>query len=54
MHEIEQAAEWTEKAIDRQEQTVTMLLLPKPWGPMLRRSSRWPALAKKMNLPETV
>jgi len=50
--EIEQAVEWTEKAILRQEQMVTMLLLPKPWGPMLRRSPRWPKLAKMMNLPE--
>jgi eukaryotic-like serine/threonine-protein kinase len=52
--EIEQAVDWTEQAIHRQEQMVTMLLLPKPWGPMLRRSPRWPALAKMMNLPEAV
>ena len=50
--EIEQAVDWTLKAVERQEQMVTMLLLPKPWGPMLRGSSRWPLLAKKMNLPE--
>jgi serine/threonine-protein kinase len=51
--EIEQAVDWTEKAIRRQEQMVTMLLLPKPWGPMLRRSPRWPQLAAMMNLPAT-
>jgi serine/threonine-protein kinase len=52
--EIEQAVEWAQKAIERQEQMVTMLLLPRPCGPMLRRSPRWPALARKMNLPEVV
>jgi len=51
--EIEQAVDWTEKAIRRQEQMVTMLLLPTPWGPMLRRSRRWPQLAAMMNLPAT-
>jgi eukaryotic-like serine/threonine-protein kinase len=48
---LEQAVEWTEKAIEQQEQMVTMLLLPTPWGPMLRRSPRWPVLARKLNLP---
>ena len=52
--QIEQAVDWLERAIHRREQMVTMLLLPKPWGPMLRRSPRWPALARKMNLPEAV
>jgi serine/threonine-protein kinase len=50
--EIEQAVDWMEKAIRRQERMVTMLLLPTPWGPMLRRSPRWPQLAGLMNLPE--
>jgi eukaryotic-like serine/threonine-protein kinase len=50
--EIEQAVDWMQKAIRRQEQMVTMLLLPAPWGPMLRRSPRWPQLARMMNLPE--
>jgi eukaryotic-like serine/threonine-protein kinase len=52
--EIDQAVDWAEKAIRRKEQMVTMLLLPKPWGPMLHRSPRWPELARMMNLPETV
>ena len=51
--EIEQAVDWAEKAIRRHEQMVTMLLLPTPWGPILRRSPRWPQLARMMNLPET-
>lgn len=49
--EIEQAAEWTEKAIEQKDQRVPMLLLSPPYGPMLRASSRWPALARIMNLP---
>jgi len=52
--EAEQAAEWTEKAIEARDQLVAMLLLTPPYLPILRRSSRWPALAKRMNLPETV
>jgi tetratricopeptide (TPR) repeat protein len=51
--EIEQAVDWAEKAIRRQEQMVTMLLLSTPWRPMLSRSSSWPQLARMMNLPET-
>ncbi len=51
--EIEEAIDWTERAIEQHEQMVTMLLLPRPWGPLLRRSSRWPRLAKRMNLPAT-
>jgi TolB-like protein/predicted Ser/Thr protein kinase len=50
--ELEQAAEWAEAAARRKEQMVTMLLLPKPWGPMLRRAARWPQLAAIMNVPE--
>ena len=53
--EIEQAAEWVEKALEqRQHQMVAMLLLTPPYGPMLRSSSRWPRLARMMNLPEAV
>lgn len=51
--EIEQAVDCAERAISRKEQMVTMLLLPTPWGPMLRRSRRWPQLAAMMNLPAT-
>jgi len=50
--EIEQAVDWAEKAIRRHEAMVTMLLLPTPWGPLLRRSPRWPQVARMMNLPE--
>jgi serine/threonine-protein kinase len=52
--DIEQAAEWMETAIQRHEQMVTMLLLGRPWGPMLGRSERWPKLSKMMNLPENL
>jgi eukaryotic-like serine/threonine-protein kinase len=50
--EVEGAAEWTERAIEARDQLVAMLLLTPPYSPILRRSSRWPALAKRMNLPE--
>ena len=50
--EFEQAAEWTQKAIEQKHQMVSMLLLSPPYGPMLRSTSRWPALARMMNLPE--
>lgn len=49
--ENEQAAEWTERALEQRDQLVPMILLTPPWGPMLRTTSRWPALARKMNLP---
>ncbi|HZZ17001.1 MAG TPA: hypothetical protein VFE08_13690, partial [Candidatus Sulfotelmatobacter sp.] len=52
--ENEQAAEWTERALEQRDQLVPMILLSPPWGPMLRTSSRWPALAKRMNLPDAV
>jgi tetratricopeptide (TPR) repeat protein len=48
--EIEQAAEWVEKAIEQREPTIRFLLLL-PLAKDLRQSSRWPALAKMMNLP---
>lgn len=50
--EIERAVDCAERAIRRKERMVTMLLLPTPWGPMLRSSSSWPRLAKLMNLPQ--
>lgn len=52
--ENEQAAEWTERALEQRDQLVPMILLTPPWSPMLRASSRWPALAKRMNLPDAV
>ena len=48
--EVEQAAQWMEKAIAQKHQMVSMLLLSPPYGPMLRASSRWPTLARMMNL----
>ena len=51
--EIEQAADWAEKAIEQREPWVIFLLLL-PLAKDLRQSSRWPALAKMMNLPEAI
>jgi len=48
--EIEQAAGWAEKAIEQREPAIMYFLLH-PLAKALRRSSRWPALAKMMNLP---
>jgi hypothetical protein len=48
--DIEEAVRWAESAIRQKEQMVTMLLLPRPWGPTLRRSGRWPQLARILNL----
>jgi len=49
--EIEQAAGWAGKAIERREPAIIYFLLL-PLAKALRRSSRWPALAKMMNLPD--
>jgi len=51
--EIEQAADWAEKAIAQREPGVIYYLLL-PHAKDLWRSSRWPALAKMMNLPHSV
>ena len=48
--EIEQAAGWAEKAIEQREPAILYFLLH-PSAKALRRSPRWPALAKMMNLP---
>jgi hypothetical protein len=45
--ETDQAAEWLEKAIEQHELAVAA------FHAYLRKSSRWPKLAKMMNLPET-
>jgi serine/threonine-protein kinase len=46
--EVDQAADWFERAIeDRYPRLVSIL------GPFLRSSRRWPALARMMNLPES-
>jgi serine/threonine-protein kinase len=49
--EIERAADWAEKVIEQREPALLFLLLL-PLSKDLRRSSRWPALAQRMNLPE--
>jgi serine/threonine-protein kinase len=49
--EIDLAAEWMERAIAHRHQMVAMLLLSPPYIARLRTASRWPALAKQMNLP---
>ena len=51
--EIEQAADWAEKAMGQRDPAVR-LLLALPIAKDLRRNSRWPALAKMMNLPEAI
>ncbi len=43
--EIEQASVWMEKAIEHHEQRATYML------PYMRTTTRWPVLAKKLNLP---
>jgi len=51
--EVDQAAVWFDKAIDERDPSVVSLLggsLMK----ILRSSSHWPALAGRLNLPETL
>ncbi len=50
--EIELAADWAAKAIEQRDATLHGFLLF-PYARKLRRSTRWPELAKKMNLSET-
>jgi eukaryotic-like serine/threonine-protein kinase len=51
--DIDGAADWFEKSIDQREPFAVMY---SPWPILrpLRESPRWPALAKSMNLPESV
>jgi serine/threonine protein kinase len=49
--QIDLAAEWTEKAIEQRDAALTSYL-QLPQLKELRRSSRWPALAKMMNLAD--
>ena len=44
--EIDQAADWFEKAIEQRDPAMPTL------GYRFRSSPRWPALAKMMNLPQ--
>lgn len=50
--DVEAAAAWMEKALAQRHNMVAMLLLTPPWRPLLQTSSRWPELARIMNLPE--
>jgi eukaryotic-like serine/threonine-protein kinase len=52
-NEPEEAAHWFERAIDQRHPFVSMILLSPPYLPVLRASSRWPALARRLNLSET-
>jgi TolB-like protein/Tfp pilus assembly protein PilF len=49
--DIEQAADWMEKALTAREATVLMVLRMEA-AKVIRASSRWPRLAQMMNLPE--
>jgi eukaryotic-like serine/threonine-protein kinase len=51
--EIERAVDWAERAIEQREPSIVYFLLH-PLAKPLRQSSRWPALAKMMNLPQSV
>ena len=44
--DFDRAAEWAEQAIEERYPPVVALL-----GPLLRHTSKWPALPKLMNLP---
>jgi hypothetical protein len=52
-NEPEAAATWFDRAIDQRHQFVQMILLTRPYLPVLRASTRWPALARRVNLSET-
>ena len=52
-NEVEEAAGWFDRAIDQRHPFVTMLLLTPPYLPVLRASSRWPLLARRLSLSET-
>jgi hypothetical protein len=47
--EIEQAVEWSGKAVEQRFPAVIPRLI-RPFEPSLRRSAAWPGLLKKMNL----
>jgi serine/threonine-protein kinase len=49
----EEAARWFDRAVDQRHPFVPMLLLTPPYLPVLRASSRWPMLARRVNLSET-
>jgi len=50
--ETESAVDWWEKVIDQRDPNA--IVLPRVgFGEALRTSPRWPALARRMNLPES-
>jgi TolB-like protein len=49
--EVDQAADWAEKAIEQRQPSI-VLYLRLPFARDLRSSARWPALARLMNLPD--
>jgi Tfp pilus assembly protein PilF len=51
--EFDQAADWAEKAIEQRAPPI-LIDLRSPAAEALRRSARWPKLAKMMNLPVTL
>jgi hypothetical protein len=51
--EMDAAADWYEKCIEQREPFAVMYARAHILAP-LRSSARWPALAKRMNLPERV
>jgi serine/threonine-protein kinase len=53
-NEPEEAARWLDRAIDQRHPFVPMILLTTPYLPVLRASSRWPTLARRLNLSETL
>ena len=48
--EIDRAVEWAGKAVEQRFPAVIILVI-RPFEPLLRQSAGWPALLKKMNLP---
>jgi tetratricopeptide (TPR) repeat protein len=51
--EIDSAVEWAGKAVEQRFPAIIVLLIL-PFEPLFRQSPGWPALLKKMNLPERV
>ena len=53
--EFEKAAEWIEKGVEQRHPVpLPLAMLDERWWRGLRSSSRWPGIASKMNLPETM
>ncbi|HEV2199678.1 MAG TPA: protein kinase [Bryobacteraceae bacterium] len=51
--EIDLVAHWVEKAIEQRDPMI-LFVVCRAFGKALRSSARWPALAKMMNLPDSV